>query len=260
MLMLERGVVRRFVVAAITLFSATAARAHVQPAVDDNNRYLKVTPLGDRVRIAYTVLFGEVPGARERRRIDTDRDGTISEAEARAFADRLGADIADALQLDIDGSATRVRWDEVTLTTGTPTVNAGTFAVDLVTYACLASARGRHRVVLRDRFRIPNPGELEVIVEDSPGVTIERAHVGELDDPHNDILIVGPPAPLADDGLELVFVAGERAAVTGGCASAAEAAAASRTWIYALGAAVVALGAGVVGAIVVRRRRRKMRA
>ncbi len=245
---------------AITLLSATA-RAHVQPSVDDNNRYVKLTPLGDRVRIAYTVLFGEIPGARERRRIDTDHDGTISEAEAKAFADKLGADIADALELDLDGVATRVRWDEVTLSTGEPTVNAGTFAVDLVTYACLASARGRHRVVLRDRFRVPNPGEVEVIVEDSPGVTIERAHVGEADDPNNDILLPPPGAPLGEDGLELVFVAGDRAPVTGGCAASASASAAaspSRGWLYALVAAIVL--AGAAAAIVVARRRAKLRA
>ena len=48
---------------AITLVTAQPARAHVAPSVDDNNRYVWVTPLGDRVRIAYTVLFGEIPGA-----------------------------------------------------------------------------------------------------------------------------------------------------------------------------------------------------
>jgi hypothetical protein len=37
------------VVAAVTV---APALAHVAPSVDDNNRYLKVTPQSDRVRLA----------------------------------------------------------------------------------------------------------------------------------------------------------------------------------------------------------------
>ena len=240
--------------AAITLFSAVTARAHVQPSVDDNNRYVKLTPLGDRVRIAYTILYGEIPGARERQRIDTNRDGTISDAEARAFADVLAAEVAGALDLDVDGAPRPITWDETTLSVGTPAVAAGTFAVDLVAYPCLASARGRHRVVLHDRFRVPNPGEVEVMVESAPGVTIERSHVGAQHG--EDILLVGPGGPLADDGFEIVFVAGERAPVTGGCA-VAEPPRASRAWLYAIGAAVGALVVAIAVVLALRRRRAK---
>ena len=35
-----------------SVLALTVLSAHVAPSVDDNNRYLKVTPLGDRVRIA----------------------------------------------------------------------------------------------------------------------------------------------------------------------------------------------------------------
>jgi hypothetical protein len=206
------GVERLAFVLAITLVSS-AAYGHVAPSVDDNNRYLKVTPLGDRVRVAYTILFGEIPGAAERRRIDADGDGSISDAEARAFAGRIGAEVAAALQLDVDGAAQPVRWASVDASMQTPAVVAGTFAIDLVAYACFDEPRGRHRVMLRDRFTIATPGEVGASVEDSPGVTIERAHIGRLDEPGHDFVMPGPATPLADDGLELVFVAGARAPV-----------------------------------------------
>src|SRR4051795_12424080 len=48
---------------------------HVAPSVDDNNRYLKVTPMADGIRFAYTVFFGEIPGASERKHIDANGDG-----------------------------------------------------------------------------------------------------------------------------------------------------------------------------------------
>jgi hypothetical protein len=111
-------------------------------------------------------------------------------------------------------------------------------------------------VTLRDRFTVPSPGEVELVVEDSPGVTIERAHVGDLDDPGNDFRMIGAAGPLADDGLELVFVAGDRAAVTadGACAQPARDGRRWLSWALVGAAAAVALAATAI--VVVRRRRR----
>jgi hypothetical protein len=91
-------------VVAVTLLSG-----HVAPSVDDNNRYLKVTPLRDGIRLAYTVFFGEIPGASERRSIDANRDGRIDEAEAQRFADKLGSEVSASIDIEIDGVAQRVQ-------------------------------------------------------------------------------------------------------------------------------------------------------
>lgn len=248
---------RLVIVLAITAAS-TAARAHVAPSVDDNNRYLKLTPLGDRVRLAYTILFGEVPGANARKDIDTDRDGTISDAEARAFADTIGKQVAAEVVLEIDGVAQPIAWASVDAGMGTPVVAAGAFSIDLVVYACLPRARGRHRVTVHDRFRVPSPGEVELIVEDSPDVAIERAHVGPIDDPAHDFRFAGPGGPLADDGLELVFVAGERAPVArdGTCVAARDPDARPTWWGYAVGGALGGVVLALVLALRQRRRRR----
>jgi hypothetical protein len=221
----------------------------VAPSVDDNNRYLKLTPLGDRVRVAYTVFFGEVPGAIERRTIDANRDGQISDAEGHAFGTRIAAEVAGALEVEVDGKVQPIAWDSVDVGLGTPAVGAGSFSIDMVAFACLASARGKHRVVVRDRFRIPRPGETEAKVEDSPGVTIDKAHVGTADDPSHDFRFAGPGGPLADDGLELAFTAGPNAAVTPDATCGARATASSRGAIVyvivAVGALLLAAGAFV---------------
>ena len=65
-------------VAAVTLLSG-----HVAPSVDDNNRYLKVTPLRGGARLAYTVFFGEIPGAAERRQLDANRASAASMRPSR---------------------------------------------------------------------------------------------------------------------------------------------------------------------------------
>jgi hypothetical protein len=202
----------RLAAIAITLTSVTAV-AHVGPSVDDNNRYIALTPLGDRVRLAYTVIFGEVPGATQRAAIDANHDGTISEAEGHAFGVTLAAKVAQALDLELDGAKYSLHWSAIDVSMGTPQVAAGTFAVDLVAYACFAKPRGRHHVLVRDRFAIARPGEVEARVEDAPGITIERARVGTLDDDNHDFRFAGADGPLADDGFDVVLVAGDRSIV-----------------------------------------------
>ena len=212
---------RVWLVLAITL-AASRALAHVAPSVDDNNRYLKVTPGADRVRLAYTVFFGEVPGAQLRKTVDADHDGTISDAEAQAFGDKLASEVGSSLELTVDGRAVPVTWTTVSVGMGGPQTAGGAFSVDLVGWPCLASVRGKHTVALRDRFRIPRPGETELKVEDAPGVSIEHARVGAVEDPGNDYRFAGPGGPLADDGLDLAYTASDKAPLTaeGGCAAA----------------------------------------
>lgn len=246
---------RAITLALVACVAIGGADAHVAPSVDDNNRYLKLTPSGDRVRLAYTVFFGENPGRAQRPALDTDRDGTIADREAQVFAGRLGAEVAASLAVTVDGAPAKVTWSVVSAGLGTPSVRGGAFSVDLVAYLCLPAARGRHAVRVHDRFRVPRPGETEVRVEDGPGITIERARLGALVRDGDAFKLVGPAAPLADDGLEVAFVAAASAPVGGDtiCHAGARGG-------RGLPAAVV-IGAGAVigvalALLVVRRRRR----
>src|SRR5262245_3384278 len=134
-----------FLKAGLCVVAVTVLSAHVAPSVDDNNRYLKVTPLRDGLRLAYTVFFGEIPGASERRTIDANRDGRIDEAEAQRFADNLGAQVAAAVDVEIDGVGRRIRWDVVSAGMGSDAVTAGSFSVDLVAFVC-GKGSGAHQV------------------------------------------------------------------------------------------------------------------
>jgi hypothetical protein len=244
---------------AIAVLALTLLSGHVAPAVDANNRYVKLTPLGDRIRLAYTVFYGEIPGAVLRRTIDRNHDGHIDDAEAHAFGEQIGSQVAPALTLSIDGGEVHVKWTTIDVGMGTPDVDAGAFSVDLVAYACLPTVRGEHRVRLVDRLELESPGETEVRVEDSPGVTIAQAHVGDTTDPSFDFRFPGPEGQLADRGLELVFVAGPRAPVTadGTCDGRGVAGSRARVLVAIAIAALVAIG--LVAALVLRRARRRHR-
>lgn len=239
----------RALVVVLVVGAAAVARAHVAPSLDDNNRYVKLTPLGDRVRLAYTVYFGEVPGAAMRREIDADHDGRISDAESRAFAAKLGEQVRGALDVTIDGAAAPVAWQEVDVGMQDPVTAGGSFSVDLIAWLCLPVAGGAHALVLRDRFAVPRPGENELRVEDTPGVHVDHARLGAIDLVDLDARWQGAASPLATAGFTLAFTAGDRAPVLhdGACANDnAARPSGSRLWILLVaGAAVFAAAAAV---------------
>lgn len=255
---------RRAIAPAIVLVFGLAGRAaaHVAPSASDNNRYLKLTPLGDRVRLAYTVFYGDAPGAELRRAIDANHDGAIDDAESQAFAGRIAREVAAALDATVDGARQPVVWSEVVAGMGTPRTAAGSFSIDLVASLCLAAPRGTHAIQLRDRFELVRPGETEIRFEDSPGVTVDGARVGDDTFPGIDYKIIGPTPALAgsgsDGGIELRFTAGPIAAVASdaACRSDPPRRGLPAGGIAGAAAAVLILAAAVIRAKRARRRRR----
>ena len=239
------------------------AEAHVAPSVDDNNRYVKLTPAADRLRIAYTVFFGENPGRQMRPGLDTNKDRLLSEDEGAQFAAKLSREVADGIELTIDRTTHPIRWATVAVGFGTPDTSGGSFSVDMIAYVCVPSG-ARHTVLLRDRFRVPKPGETEVKVEDALGITIEHARVGPFDDPSHDYKLVGPGGPLMDDGLDVAFTVTDKAprgdrACSDPSADAGAPAGSSRWWLALVALVVAGALALLVRGILVARRRRRAR-
>lgn len=195
---------RPFLTAVLALAAvAPHAAAHVGPSPETNNRYYRLTALGDRVRLGYTVFLGDAPGAAVRRRLDRDRDGRIDDAEARPIGDEVAAGVDAAVAVVIDGAPVAVQWSEPRVGLGAPVTAAGSLSVDLIGWVCLprAGTRLAHRVVVRDRYRLPPAGEAELRLEGSPGVSIPRAGLGP--DPSSttlDLAWGGPPGPMAKAG------------------------------------------------------------
>lgn len=147
---------------------ASRAEAHVEAAIDENNRYLKLTPMGDRVRLAYTVFIGQRPGEALRRRLDRNRDGQLSDAEAASYGDELGRHIRAAVAITLDGRPATIAWRTQDVGLGTPSVTGGSLSIDLVGWICTGGAS--HQLRLHDTLALDKPGETEVRLEDGPGV------------------------------------------------------------------------------------------
>ena len=236
------------VAGAIGLVFALPTFAHVAPSERENNRYILVAPLGDRIRLVYTVYMGQVPGRQARARMDADRDGRLDEDEAREYGDEVAAQAAPRLSLAVDGRPVAVQWDEIDVGLGQPVTDAGAFAVDLIAWICLEQPRERltHRLHLRDGFHLPDPGESELRAEESPGVRIVRSHLGRGPDTVRlDHRWTGGPGALETSGYDLEFVVDPALAVFGGeaCGAAKASAGKSRPWILIV-PAVLLVGAG----------------
>lgn len=197
------------VAVAVALLAVGPARAHAPPSEDTVDRYLKLSPMGDRVRLAYTVVFGQRPGRALRPRLDRDRDRAISSAEAQPLGDDLGRQVRTALTVAVDGQPIAVSWDRVEVGLGTPTVDAGALSVDLIAYLCVGP--GRHTLLVRDDLTLPDLGSTELTLEPASGVTIEARSLGGAAMTDDVVTWTGRGGPLAT-GLELRFFAGSGAA------------------------------------------------
>lgn len=237
------------------------AAAHVAPSLDDNNRYLKLTPMADRVRLAYTIYFGERPGHQLRAELDRDRDGVISDAESATLGQRLAGELATALEVTIDDARQPVTWSTIDVGLGEPTTAGGSFAVDAIGWFCTTGGAS-HAVRLHDRYRLPLAGETELRVDVQPGITVQHVRLGSTTiDTTATLPRASSGSALVADPWQLTYQVGAGApAVVAACG--AENAArpgpqgSGRGWWWlSLGAAI-----GVAGALAWTRRRRRPRA
>ncbi len=84
--------------------SAGHASAHPEFSALGANRYVTAAIFDGRVDVTDALLEGTLASGEERRRLDADGDGRISDAELRAGEDRLRAEGA-ALTTEVDGRA-----------------------------------------------------------------------------------------------------------------------------------------------------------
>jgi hypothetical protein len=235
--------------------ATTPAAAHVAPAQDANNRYLKLSPMADRVRVAYTILIGHQPARATRRALDRDGDQVVSPAEAEVWGAELAAQILAGLEVHIDGVAVPVAWSEIHVGMDDRRVAAGAFSLDLIAWLCTPGPGPRHQLDLVDPWALTPAGETEVRVADEPGIRIEVGRVGR----HGELIrrvasFQGQAAPLAE-GVRLVWDASDARPLADGRCPRAGAARRRPRWPLGL-AAAVGLGAAAVAMAVARRRRR----
>ncbi|MBT8493004.1 MAG: hypothetical protein KJO07_08090 [Deltaproteobacteria bacterium] len=176
------------IVGAVT--AAAPSLAHVAPAIDENNRYIKLSPMGSRLQIAYVVFIGEVPGQKVRKNLD----------DPQLYGEKLAVQVGEKLSLTVEGEPTPVAWERVAVDLKPSKEHPNALSISMVAWICLDDA-DRHRFEIHDSFEMPPPGENELVVEPGPGVTIQRSVLaGETKDKFT---WIGLPNPMTEGGYEL---------------------------------------------------------
>lgn len=181
------------------------ALAHVGPSDTTNNRYYKLTPMSDRVRLAYTIFFGREPGQVMRQRMDVDRDGVLSPAEVSTYSQVIAKELIASVSFLQGGKETKLSWQDVDVGMGTMDVAGGPFSVDLIGTVCLDHRKldVEHQLVFRDRLRLPKPGETELSLAPAPGIQITKSVLDGRTSRHSEKW-QGGPGP-AQSGYEFAF-------------------------------------------------------
>jgi hypothetical protein len=90
--------------AGAALAAAGRAAAHPEFSALGTNRYITAAIFDGRVDVTDALLEGTLASGEERKRLDADGDGRISDAELGAAQDRLRAE-APSLTIEVDGRA-----------------------------------------------------------------------------------------------------------------------------------------------------------
>ncbi len=183
----------------VSLQGLLGAEAHVGSDEKTNNRYYKLSPMADRLRVVYTIFFGRQPGNALRRQMDRDRDRNISESEKHAWKEEMADAVMASVQVEQGGRAAVIHWSEVSLGMAGDGLKDGPFSLDLVGSVCLTapSDSGEHSFVFRESLRLPKPGETELHLDPAPGTIITKQELSGREIEGSDTRWQGGAGPVA---------------------------------------------------------------
>jgi hypothetical protein len=181
---------RRFsVVSALTcavLCGSGAAEAHPEWSPIRVNRYCKLVLEGPaRIRLVYTLLFGEGPALPGRKGVDLDANGRIDDREKHLLGKRAQSIVEAGLRLTLDGAPVPIgslgsSGSSGSLgSLGAPGIEVGLvgdavapepYSVDLSYAIELGDRPGPRELGIDDHVEVPSEGDTEVSIEETPGL------------------------------------------------------------------------------------------
>ncbi len=158
---------------AVVVLAPSSASAHPLGTFTVN-RYAGIVVAPGEVRIDYVVDMAEIPTVQVRPQIDVDDDGSVTTAEASAWAGRTAPELLAGLALEVDGRPVEldVRSASMRLDRGQGGLEVLRFTA---TFAGAAPARGR--VAFADDNFAGRLGWREVTIAGVDGVALDDASV-----------------------------------------------------------------------------------
>jgi hypothetical protein len=205
------------------------AMAHPELSALGTNRYVTAAVFGGRVDVADALLEGTLVSGEERRRLDADGDGRISDGELRAGEARLRAEGA-AVTVEVDGRALAAPLDVAIDLGDEPLANEAPVVIERRQSFPGAFGARAHRLRLVVTREPPRLLDTELGLVLGPGfalsggeerVTFRGARVSALEERAATFEIAGPPPPARPKTSRLVLVGlGVAAVMLAGLAAA----------------------------------------
>lgn len=158
---------------AIVFALITRPTAHESP-VDHVERSLRLSNAGDTIVVSYRLQITERAALLQLHRMNTDKNGTISEKERDAFFNSFSAQLATQLKLGIDGRSFEMK-------PAAPVKLDAEFGQTYVFTAPLnALGAGKHVGNLIDEYSRAYPGAYRVRAEESKKGTAQiQLHINK---------------------------------------------------------------------------------
>ncbi len=183
--------------AAVLLLAPRPAGAHPEMSPTTVNRYLSVMVIGDRVEVFYTLLFGPLPGADERQRIDGDGNGQLSPKELHEAARGWETEADKLVGATVDGERIVLGKADVQLG-DSQGIEAAPLVVEV--YGSRELPSGTRRVRIEPGKDPPRLGETEVVLDLSPDWTlVSSRRGGGADGQDVRFKFDGPPVSMIED-------------------------------------------------------------
>jgi nickel/cobalt exporter len=202
----------------LTLGSPTLALAH--PLGNFSvNRYSRLEPAGDGVRVVYILDMAEIPTFQEQARLDADRDGQVTDGERARYAEAKADELRRNLHLTLDGASADLRLLDHALTLPPGQGGLSTLRLE-ATFAAPIPAGGRPITLgFRDENEPERLGWREIVARPGAADTrIEQTSVQAND--RSDELRLYPDdllsSPLDVREARITFVPGALGAEQGG--------------------------------------------
>lgn len=198
------------IVAALAVFSAVADAHPLGNFTINHFARLKIEQ--GRLAVVYLIDMAEIPAFQELRTADADQNGTVSDAELQAYADRVAASYCDGVMLTIDGQQEQLR-----VASGRATAPPGAGGLRTLRLEYEFSGRASdsqpgvsHRLDYRDDNQPDRIGWREIVVEPGSNITVFNSSAFS-NSVSNDLRVYPADmlaAPLEEDKAELSWAVG----------------------------------------------------
>jgi hypothetical protein len=160
----KQNALRGLMVTAMLVAAVAPAAAHPETSPLLLNRYISLMAMGEKIDGFFYLVYGEVPGAEQRRAMDQDKDGRLSPGEQEQAKRAWHARTNELLDVSVDGKRLSLDGAKVDVQLGgDETVTTAPLIVEV--YVSWPLEFGTRTLSVAPKKDFPRLGETEIVLD-----------------------------------------------------------------------------------------------